>query len=549
MARNITLKEVVLNIIDTTFKISPLVAFKPIKPLVSRYDYQINWHYDQKIIPQRKYSDIFKNPDFTPFEFLFMESSKLLSISRIDTETNITEMLDLEATTTDTCFAEIQSIVLQTISNVFSQYGWPEIPTSQYMSIENQGETIDTDINVKYVKDNNLRVLQLNVLADGLSGLDPLKGGFIGTPEYSLDWESRRWRLLYVILRQSPDIISLQECDHFESFFAPMLSLFGYSGVFSPKPNPTKPNTRPHGNAIFYKQPHIQLIQCTASILEVNSVASIPADSTVDISIDTDELHPSNSNVVHALFQMKNSAVWPPFIVSSTHLKSTKTYEGEIARFVQAKSLDSTVSNFFTEIENAQKSVKPTREVKAIDLSKIQYILCGDLNAATQPSNDIAYASYVYPALQGVDISVSNIEEAIKSTSFLSSFDLRSSYRFYDALKSFVNHDKNAAALYNAISGMSMSEYRRILYNICRLIPRYSTITQTRFSECPYSTYKTRKRGSLKHTIDVILISKGLQVVGLLDAIDTNKLPPYGSPCPEWPSDHFVISTTIQPKM
>lgn len=37
-----------------------------------------------------------------------------------------------------------------------------------------------------------LKVLQWNVLCDGLSGSHPEKGGFVRAPEDSLDWEKRR---------------------------------------------------------------------------------------------------------------------------------------------------------------------------------------------------------------------------------------------------------------------------------------------------------------------------------------------------------------------
>ena len=44
-----------------------------------------------------------------------------------------------------------------------------------------------------------------------------------------LDWSSRRWRVLEEVLQHRPDVITLQEVDHF-SFLAPALASVGYCG-------------------------------------------------------------------------------------------------------------------------------------------------------------------------------------------------------------------------------------------------------------------------------------------------------------------------------
>ena len=48
----------------------------------------------------------------------------------------------------------------------------------------------------------------------------------------------RKWRLLEEILspdRIQPDILTVQECDHFTDFFEPALESYGYQGIFFPK--------------------------------------------------------------------------------------------------------------------------------------------------------------------------------------------------------------------------------------------------------------------------------------------------------------------------
>ena len=44
-----------------------------------------------------------------------------------------------------------------------------------------------------------------------------------------LDWSSRRWRVLEEVLQHRPDVITLQEVDHF-NFLAPALASVGYCG-------------------------------------------------------------------------------------------------------------------------------------------------------------------------------------------------------------------------------------------------------------------------------------------------------------------------------
>ena len=44
-----------------------------------------------------------------------------------------------------------------------------------------------------------------------------------------LDWSSRRWRVLEEILQHRPDVITLQEVDHY-TFLAPALASVGYCG-------------------------------------------------------------------------------------------------------------------------------------------------------------------------------------------------------------------------------------------------------------------------------------------------------------------------------
>eukprot|EP01059_Diplonema_ambulator_P010169 TRINITY_DN20169_c0_g1_i1.p1 TRINITY_DN20169_c0_g1~~TRINITY_DN20169_c0_g1_i1.p1 ORF type:complete len:334 (+),score=47.90 TRINITY_DN20169_c0_g1_i1:59-1060(+) len=111
-----------------------------------------------------------------------------------------------------------------------------------------------------------VKMMQFNMLAEGLSSVagkaPPLKaelasdgGGFDSVPKDVLDFERRKWFLLEEVLRNDPDVLGLQECDHFETFFGPALALAGYHG--SPMLKDPSPCSAygyyPDGVALFFK--------------------------------------------------------------------------------------------------------------------------------------------------------------------------------------------------------------------------------------------------------------------------------------------------------
>lgn len=108
----------------------------------------------------------------------------------------------------------------------------------------------------------SLRVLQYNVLADGLSGLRPDLGGFSRVDKSLLSWSARKDALLTEMQDYAPDIITLQECDHFHDFFEPELRKLRYKGVFAPKPASAclEVSDKSDGCAVFVKAPNLRLV-------------------------------------------------------------------------------------------------------------------------------------------------------------------------------------------------------------------------------------------------------------------------------------------------
>ena len=79
------------------------------------------------------------------------------------------------------------------------------------------------------------------------------------------------------IARHDPDVICLQEVDHF-AFLERCLSPLGYRGHFFPKPDSPclylAENTGPDGCAIFYKTDKFELEKVASRVIEVWSVES-----------------------------------------------------------------------------------------------------------------------------------------------------------------------------------------------------------------------------------------------------------------------------------
>jgi hypothetical protein len=145
---------------------------------------------------------------------------------------------------------------------------------------------------------DQLRILQFNILADGLSGLRADLGGFAHAKHEDLKWQARKGKLLYEILQYTPDIITLQECDHFYDFFLPELALAGYDGVFAPKPASAclEVSENSDGCAIFYKTSKIDLLST-----EIMTYALAKGDGSKDLRVQ-------NQVAIMALCQLRQSS-------------------------------------------------------------------------------------------------------------------------------------------------------------------------------------------------------------------------------------------------
>ncbi|XP_016985046.1 nocturnin isoform X8 [Drosophila rhopaloa] len=147
----------------------------------------------------------------------------------------------------------------------------------------------------------NIRLLQWNILSQTLGQHND---GFVRCPEEALTWEHRKYLIVQEILQNQPDVICLQEVDHFK-FLQTVLGSQNYAGIFFPKPDSPclyiEQNNGPDGCAIFYKRDKLELQGYDTRILEVWRVQS-------------------NQVAIAARLRMRSSG--REFCVATTHLKA-----------------------------------------------------------------------------------------------------------------------------------------------------------------------------------------------------------------------------------
>lgn len=186
---------------------------------------------------------------------------------------------------------------------------------------------------------NHLRILQWNILSQTLGQSND---GFVSCPDEALTWDCRKYQIVQEIIQNDPDIVCLQEVDHF-NFLKTILSTQNYDGIFFPKPDSpclyVKENNGPDGCAIFFKKSKYEITNYATRVLEVWRV---------------------QSNQVAISANFKNLETGKEFCISTTHLKARHGALLSKLRNEQGKDLMEFVS-----------SVAEDRPL----------ILCGDFNA------------------------------------------------------------------------------------------------------------------------------------------------------------------------
>lgn len=201
----------------------------------------------------------------------------------------------------------------------------------------------------------SIRVMQWNILAQALG---EGKDDFVRCPLDALNWQERKYLILEEILTYRPDILCLQEVDHYYDTFQPIMASLGYHGSFLAKPwSPcldVEQNNGPDGCALFY----------------LNSRFSHQATTHVRLS---DMMLPTNQV---AIIQMLNCQLTgQQLCVAVTHLKACNGWE----RLRSAQGAD---------LLQRLHSITSRGGGQSVAASSITpLVVCGDFNA--EPSEDV----------------------------------------------------------------------------------------------------------------------------------------------------------------
>jgi len=238
------------------------------------------------------------------------------------------------------------------------------------------------------------RVLQFNVLADGLSGLREDRGSFINVDPKSLEWEQRRYRLLGEVVQYSPDIITMQEVDHYNDFFFPELQRMGYIGMFAPKPLSSClfVSNSSDGCAIFVSEKRLKVISSESITLALTKAELVDGGE-----LNEEDIYIRAQNQVALItvceviptaddFSFPVRLAQPPLlIIATTHLKSSKSASGERYR-------EKEIGEVLKRIELITAAFKKSGREPAL-------LLCGSFNAVPEPT-PYSFAPLTYRALK-----------------------------------------------------------------------------------------------------------------------------------------------------
>ncbi|XP_058816829.1 nocturnin isoform X2 [Topomyia yanbarensis] len=328
-----------------------------------------------------------------------------------------------------------------------------------------------------------LRVFQWNMLSQTL-GMH--NDGFVRCPVDALTWECRRYQMIQEIVQNDPDIVCLQEVDHFK-FIQKILATQNYEGVFFPKPDSPclyiNGNNGPDGCAVFYKKDRLEMINHFTRVLEVWRVQS-------------------NQVAIAALFRTLDTN--QEICVTTTHLKARKGALLSKLRNEQGKDL-----LYF--IDGLAK--------------KRPVILCGDFNA--EPIEPI-YSTVLNFKPLGLSSAYSDLlaQELPQTENGIDQNAANTNTSCPAALQ----HKASIASIHSVDDDCSISSTGKTKAELSAA------------NEPPYTTWKIREEGEVCHTIDYVFYSKDqITVKNCLMFPSGDEISPDRTPSYQYPSDHFSL--------
>uniref|UniRef100_A0A4Y0BJF4 Nocturnin n=1 Tax=Anopheles funestus TaxID=62324 RepID=A0A4Y0BJF4_ANOFN len=331
---------------------------------------------------------------------------------------------------------------------------------------------------------SQLRIFQWNMLSQTL-GMH--NDGFVRCPLEALTWDCRRYQLIEEIVQNDPDIICLQEVDHFK-FLQKILSTQNYEGVFFPKPDSPclyiNGNNGPDGCAVFYKKDRLEMVNHFTRVLEVWRVQS-------------------NQVAIAAVLRMRDTR--QEICVTTTHLKARKGALLSKLRNEQGKDL-----LYFID------GIAENRPV----------ILCGDFNA--EPIEPIYSTVLNYKPLGLASAYSDLLAEESQDENNQNAINTKPDERYSRSSIGSAHSINDECGLSNGVR---------------------TKAEQSAAYEPPYTTWKIREEGEVCHTIDYVFYTKEkLKVKNCLMFPSGEEIGVDRTPSFQYPSDHFSLICDIELK-
>ena len=206
---------------------------------------------------------------------------------------------------------------------------------------------------------------------------------FIKCDPEVLAWPARQERIMQDIVLFSPDIVCLEEVDHFYDYFSPKLKARGYSGTFLAKPDSpclrVPGHASPDGCALFVKDDRLEIKELQEIVLKDDQ--NIPSNQVAILVILND-------------FQTNGK-----FLAAVTHLKAKEG--NEKIRLAQGKDL--------------LLNLKQIKCGIGSDTKELPILVCGDFNAT--PDEPI-YQEMLNNGLQSAYLSAAKHEAQFTTWKF-----------------------------------------------------------------------------------------------------------------------------------
>jgi len=256
-------------------------------------------------------------------------------------------------------------------SNYGTYFGPPQraYKKNYYIPTQHAKNQTRKTIKLKDKTQGSFKIVQYNVLADLYASFDR----YYYCPRHAMLWRFRRQNLLNEILNYQPDIICLQEVDHFD-WFQQNLARHGYCGLYKQRPDMAD------GSAIFYKTDRFKLIEQRG--FDYNSLECPQSENSSDTYYNSPRQRYAKNNVgIFALFEVLADTIVTPegttkkkgdeLLVATTHTYWDPQYSDLKVR--QAHMLVKEIENFL--LKHSEKELKTP------------IIIAGDFNS--EPSSAV----------------------------------------------------------------------------------------------------------------------------------------------------------------